>query len=326
MKLIVNPQSSFGLKEQIKAQLRKLVASGDPGPGQALPSARDLAALLNVNRNTVASAYAELVGEGILRSRRGAGTFVREDVRTMDYAALEEIFGRALKEAEDQGFRPRETAEFMLGLAQTRLVPAAWGRVLVVECNPEGLVHLTSTLTRQLPVEVKKALIQDLEANPELLWELLGWADLVICGLNHVRELRALAPDWPKEILGVLLKPDLRILNQVLSLKAGTWAGFICVNQRATETLYRETVFASSTGLIRVLAGLDRPRELIELLDRCEVVYASSYAYDRVCQIAGPGKKIIRVELTIDPANVAMVRNKLIELARSKDGLSGISG
>lgn len=326
MKLTVNSRSPFSLKAQIKAQLRRKISSGELGPGQALPSARDLAALLNVNRNTVASAYTELAAEGILRSRRGAGTFVREDVRTMDYTTLEEIFGRAMKEAEEKGFSQEETADFMLGLAQARLNPEAGARVLIVECNREGLEHLANTLTRELPIEVKKALIQDLEQDPELSAELLEWAELAVCGFNHVRELRTIAPEWKGEVVGIMLKPDLRILNQVLNLRAGTWAGFVCVNQRATETLYKENVFASSTGLIRILAGLDRPREVIELLERCEKVYASSYAYDRVRQLAGPDKEIIRVELTIDPADVTVVKEKILEIDRRECGLSGIPG
>lgn len=45
-------------------------------PGDALPGTRELADFLNVNRNTVVSAYGELAAEGLVTSRRGGGTFV----------------------------------------------------------------------------------------------------------------------------------------------------------------------------------------------------------------------------------------------------------
>ncbi len=316
MKLSLNPQSPFGLREQIKRQLARMIETGRIGPGQALPPARDLAGMLGVNRNTVAAAYQDLVVEGLLRSRKGAGTFVREDVEQMDMTALDEIFDRALEQAREKGFAPARAARYMAALAQERLGSTAGRRVLVVECNQEGLDHLAGVLVRELSVEVKRALVQDLEADPAKAKELADWAEMVVCGFNHVREFKGLLPQAGREVVGVLLKPDLAILNQVLNLPAETKVGFVCINQRSTETLYTETVFASSARLVRILAGLDRPQVLKKLLAQCEVVYATNYAYNRVRELAGPDRNLVEVELTIDPANIALVREKLLQLKR----------
>lgn len=56
--------------------LRDAVRSGRLAPGSTLPPSRSLAADLGLARNTVAEAYAELVNEGWLASRQGAGTWV----------------------------------------------------------------------------------------------------------------------------------------------------------------------------------------------------------------------------------------------------------
>ena len=56
--------------------LRDAVRSGRLAPGTMLPPSRSLAADLGLARNTVAEAYAELVNEGWLASRQGAGTWV----------------------------------------------------------------------------------------------------------------------------------------------------------------------------------------------------------------------------------------------------------
>ena len=80
MEISVDKQSPLGLKEQIKRQIRILVQAGDLIPGQALPPAKDLAGLLNVNRNTVSQAYKELALEGILETRKGSGTFVSDTI------------------------------------------------------------------------------------------------------------------------------------------------------------------------------------------------------------------------------------------------------
>lgn len=47
-------------------------------PGVALPSVRQLASQLRVNPATVVQAYRELEEAGVVESRQGAGTFVRD--------------------------------------------------------------------------------------------------------------------------------------------------------------------------------------------------------------------------------------------------------
>ena len=65
-----------GARELLLTALRDAVRSGRLAPGSMLPPSRSLAADLGLARNTVAEAYAELVAEGWLASRQGAGTWV----------------------------------------------------------------------------------------------------------------------------------------------------------------------------------------------------------------------------------------------------------
>lgn len=65
-----------GSRELLLTALRDAVRSGRLAPGSMLPPSRTLAADLGLARNTVAEAYAELVNEGWLASRQGAGTWV----------------------------------------------------------------------------------------------------------------------------------------------------------------------------------------------------------------------------------------------------------
>lgn len=65
-----------GVRDMLLTALRDAVRSGRLAPGTGLPPSRTLAADLGVARNTVADVYAELVAEGWLASRQGAGTWV----------------------------------------------------------------------------------------------------------------------------------------------------------------------------------------------------------------------------------------------------------
>jgi GntR family transcriptional regulator len=75
---------------QIAQIVRRALARGDLDAGEKLPSARDLAQRLGVNPNTVVHAFAELETQGVIETKRGLGTFVREDapVGSMQKALL----------------------------------------------------------------------------------------------------------------------------------------------------------------------------------------------------------------------------------------------
>ncbi len=61
------------LHDQVAAQIRRAIAEGDAAPGQRLPPAKDLAAVMGVNSNTVLRALRALRDEGLLEFRRGLG-------------------------------------------------------------------------------------------------------------------------------------------------------------------------------------------------------------------------------------------------------------
>jgi GntR family transcriptional regulator len=72
----VDRSGSFPLHDQVAAQIRRAIADGEAGPGERLPLAKDLAAVLGVNKNTVLRALHILRDEGLLEFRRGRGITV----------------------------------------------------------------------------------------------------------------------------------------------------------------------------------------------------------------------------------------------------------
>ena len=74
--IAVDRKSSKPLHRQIYDSYRAAIANGRLRPGQRVPSTRVLASEIGVSRFPVLNAYAQLLAEGYLESRVGAGTVV----------------------------------------------------------------------------------------------------------------------------------------------------------------------------------------------------------------------------------------------------------
>ena len=76
LNLKVSKSDPTDLYEQVAAEIRRAIADGEAKPGERLPPARDLAAELGVNTNTVLRSLRLLRDEGLLEFRRGRGISV----------------------------------------------------------------------------------------------------------------------------------------------------------------------------------------------------------------------------------------------------------
>ncbi len=73
-------QDALPLHRQLYESLRRAILDGKLGPGERMPSSRDLAQDLKLSRNTVVAALNQLSVEGYLISRVGSGTYVNDHV------------------------------------------------------------------------------------------------------------------------------------------------------------------------------------------------------------------------------------------------------
>lgn len=110
----VNRAESVDLHEQVAAELRRAIAEGEAKPGERLPPARDLAAVLGVNTNTVLRALRELREEGLLEFRRGRGVTV---LGTPQKSALVAEAKELVQLARRYGYRLDELLELIRSVA-----------------------------------------------------------------------------------------------------------------------------------------------------------------------------------------------------------------
>ena len=98
------------LYEQVAAEIRRAIAEGEANPGERLPPAKDLAAVLAVNPNTVLRALRLLRDEGILEFRRGRGITV---TATPERGAVLQRARELVEFARRHGYRVDELVEII---------------------------------------------------------------------------------------------------------------------------------------------------------------------------------------------------------------------
>jgi len=109
MFITVDPEASTPVYRQIVSQLRRAIAAGEIGPGDPLPTVRQLAGDLGVNFNTVANAYRALADEGLVETHQGRGARVIASTKAQfDEAAAREALAGFLSEMVLAGKGDRE--------------------------------------------------------------------------------------------------------------------------------------------------------------------------------------------------------------------------
>ncbi len=106
---VIDSSSPTPIYAQLDRAIRTAIATGELQQGAQLPTVRQLAVDLAVNANTVARVYAQLERDGILETRRGVGTFVRESpspqaARAHRERELSELIQRFVGDAALLGF------------------------------------------------------------------------------------------------------------------------------------------------------------------------------------------------------------------------------
>ena len=107
---------------QLAEQIRLLIHRGALGPGDPLPTVRELAVALSLNANTVARVYRDLQQERLLRLERGLGTSVAPrqsrapTLADRDYQRIVKRTRELVVLCRESGLTARELAQLVEGI------------------------------------------------------------------------------------------------------------------------------------------------------------------------------------------------------------------
>ena len=128
MHLTVNRHSQLPIHVQLKAQLTHLIQAGQLLPGTQLPTVRQLAGFLRINRNTAARVFADLGREGYVMCEKGRGTFVAQpragaEAPPPRMNTLAKLVDETLAQAQRLGFSGKEFAAALYTRAHAAPAP-----------------------------------------------------------------------------------------------------------------------------------------------------------------------------------------------------------
>ncbi len=101
----IDTSDDVAIYEQIVRQVKFAIAEGSLQPRQLLPSARQLSGELAINPNTVARAYQQLQGDGVLELLRGRGVAVCIDATDKCREARRSLIATRLRGALSEALR-----------------------------------------------------------------------------------------------------------------------------------------------------------------------------------------------------------------------------
>lgn len=117
MKILLSNASAVPIYEQIAAQIKAQIVSGQLTEGYALPSIRKLAKDLQISVITTKRAYEELERDGFIHAVRGKGCFIAaqnlELLREMKMRVVESKLAEAVAEAQSLGLESRTLHEML---------------------------------------------------------------------------------------------------------------------------------------------------------------------------------------------------------------------
>ena len=316
MDLQVNIKSHVPVHVQLKEQIKHLILTGTFGVGSRLPSIRAMAGFLRVNRNTVARVISDLEREGFVESRRGSGVYVIEPPVDEEELKRHEVLERVMDLAAARGVSVEELGYALL--ARAGVEPQEKTPILFVECTTPELDHFSADLEDQLPVEVEKVLIEDLPARMSSEEE-PPWR-MAVTTFFHVHEVQELMEPLGIETVALLAEANLKSLQRLTELSAGTPVAVVGWGRTCMENLSRsiEGAGLDHLNLIQLYVD-DDPREVRPTLDGVRAVVCATITAKRLRELGIPGElEIIEEDRTLDKGGIEMLGRMLRQLPRTE--------
>ena len=293
----------------IERLLEQRIREGVYGEGAQLPTVREMAEELSVNKNTVVRAYQALERKGYLELTRGRGAFVRQ--RAPQSGAVDSRWlnrlDHLLVDARSRGLS-REIVLHEVTMGMDRQYGPAGLRVAFVECNLPDIEEMGSQLSAAVGRRLEGVLLSELLAHPESVARRF---DLVVTTYYHLSEVTgALDPPARDSVVGVHAMPAHDGLLNIARLHAQV-IGLVCDRAGTMDNLSHiiRTYHPSATILP---ALIDDDARLQTLLRKADAIVGTRSSYEQL-MARQPQVPVVMVVFTIEQQSIDFLRTQITQ-------------
>jgi len=159
-------------------------------------------------------------------------------------------------------------------------------------------------------------LIQDIKALPAKFIKRARTYDFIICGMNHMDELKQVAPDICAQSMGFLIKTDYQLIHQIMALPTNTAIGYCCLTPKSARSFFQNIIRPKQSDTHPVFAGISQGDTITEMLDSSDIIFATHYAHETLIQNYPTPKKIVRVNLDIESDSFNFILSRICKGAQ----------
>lgn len=317
MNIKINRNNRIPLYIQVKKQIIYLIKNGSLRVGTKMPTERELAKELGISRNTISSAYNELEAKGVLKSIRGRGTFVAEEVLSWktDEGAhkVYKLIDIALEEAIECGI---ESEDFLdLVISRVKEKSEAINRITsgFVECNNEQAAIFSEEIREITKMNTIPFTLKQIHDMDEETIDRLNRCQIIISPFNHANEVNQLLHGMEKEVLGVATGLNLESIVRIARHPIDTKFSFICLSD---EFIFRIESALDKAGIgdlkVKYFNGKDEIK-LKEAIDYADVLIVTPARVNEVHKLNIDNKELIEFSYIIDSESIKMLKSKIVE-------------
>lgn len=280
MNFSINKNSNIQINEQVRVQLRYQIINGELAKGTKLPSVREMASVLNINRHTISRAYKELEEEGLIVSKQSLGTFVTEDIELppkKDLAKFIEIIKDSINKSNSLGFTTKE----FLNMAQSIYLKENDDKRikgLFVECNSSALKQYVNDIHEELDIEIDGFLLSDIEEG-KISSSKIKEYDLVMTTVGHYPTLKRILKN-NDNIYALNFGPYLNVLNKIKDLPPESNIGIICISETGAIGLKQVLVDLGIVQGVIIEESTKNLDKVKEVANNVDLLVVSKYALE----------------------------------------------
>ncbi|BBB89992.1 MAG TPA: GntR family transcriptional regulator [Methylomusa anaerophila] len=304
---------------QVKAYILEKINTGQYRAGDRLPTERYLAEELGISRNTVSSAYKELLLEGVLASKQGRGTFVREQPAdlAMSYGEITgsrlervlKVIDAAMAQVIELGFTVDQFAAIASIRAKEKAESVRQLRVAIVDCTLEYIQRFIAQIGQIVQARFETVILSELLSG-KVKADLLTACDLVITTVEHQPDVSRIFNNSGR-LMTVSVMPNLEAVIKLARLPLGTKAGVVAKSSEFAATI-QHLLVRTGCGGINLTSFIDgSDEELRQFVQNHPVIIVAEATERPVRQVADEAKEIITFYYEMDQGSLQQVISRL---------------